>query len=100
MLSHAERALPDQTRELRTEMGKWLRDAREANGLSQRDLARILHLDYYTFISQLENGRGKIPSSRYTEWADALNLGRREFVEKVLFFTDPHTYNILFDDAK
>ena len=99
MLSHADRGPTKQISERRAEMGRWLRDAREANGLSQRDLATRLHLDYYTFISQLENGRGKIPTTRYAEWADALNVGRQEFVKKIIFFQEPTTYEILFDQA-
>lgn len=99
MLNNAEHSTSELTRDLRVDMGRWLREAREAEGLSQRDLARRLHLDYHTFISQLENGRGKIPSSRYAEWADALNVGRREFVEKIIFFTEPSTYAILFGEA-
>jgi transcriptional regulator with XRE-family HTH domain len=99
MLSQPERAAPDETRALRMEMGRWLRQLREDRGLSQRDLATTLGLDYYTFISQLENGRGKIPPARYAEWADALGVGRREFVARVLSFTEPHTYDILFGEA-
>lgn len=99
MLNNAEQPVSEQARDLRIEMGRWLREVREAEGLSQRDLARCLHLDYHTFISQLENGRGKIPSSRYAEWADALNVSRREFVEKIIFFTEPSTYAILFGET-
>lgn len=95
MLSQAERAAPE-ARALRLEMGKWLRQLREAKGLSQRDLAKLLDLDYYTFISQLENGRGRIPPSRYAEWANALGVDQKHFVEKILCFTEPHTYEILF----
>jgi transcriptional regulator with XRE-family HTH domain len=99
MLSHAEHAAPEQARELRLEMGKWLRQLREDRALSQRDLANLLNLDYYTFISQLENGRGKIPPSRYAEWADALGVDRKDFVGKILYFTEPSTYAILFGEV-
>jgi transcriptional regulator with XRE-family HTH domain len=99
MLSHPDRAAPQKTRELRLAMGRWLRDLREAKGLSQRELARQLNLDYYTFISQLENGRGKIPCSRYTEWAEALGVDPKVFVQNILCFTEPQTYEILFGKA-
>lgn len=82
--------------DLRREMGTWLKSLREAQGLSQRELANILSLDYYTFISQLENGRGKIPSSRYVEWAQALGQEPRAFVITLLSYYDPDTYDILF----
>ena len=50
-------------KEPRVELGVWLRSLREERGLSQRQLANQLSLDYYTFISQLETGRGKISLS-------------------------------------
>ena len=99
MLSQVDRTVPDELRTLRQEMGKWLRQLREARGFSQRDLATALSLEYYTFISQLENGRGRIPPARYGEWADALGIDRKQFVTQVLYFTEPHTYDILFGDA-
>lgn len=45
------------------------------------------------------NGVRDTVASRYAEWADALNVGRREFVKKMIFFTEPGTYAILFGDA-
>lgn len=85
-------------RDLRAELGGWLKSLREDLGLSQRELAAELSLDYYTFISQLETGRGKIPSSRYADWAKALGQEPRSFVKKLISHYDPSTYNILFGD--
>ena len=99
MLTKATRATPEETRELRTEMGLWLKSLREARGMSQRDLANALSLDYYTFISQLENGRGRIPPQRYVDWAEALGQEPRSFVRTLLSFYDPITYSILFEDS-
>jgi transcriptional regulator with XRE-family HTH domain len=81
----------------RADLGIWLKSLREACGLSQRQLATMLSLDYYTFISQLENGRGKIPSGRYLDWAQALNQDPRSFVKSLLSHYDSVTYGILFD---
>jgi transcriptional regulator with XRE-family HTH domain len=67
--------------------------------MSQRDLANALDLDYYTFISQLENGRGRIPPQRYVDWAEALGQEPRSFVKTLLSFYDPITYGILFEDS-
>jgi ribosome-binding protein aMBF1 (putative translation factor) len=99
MLTKATRATPEETKELRTEMGLWLKSLREARGMSQRDLANVLNLDYYTFISQLENGRGRIPPQRYVDWAEALGQEPRSFVKTLLSFYDPITYSILFEDS-
>jgi transcriptional regulator with XRE-family HTH domain len=83
----------------RADLGVWLKSLREAAGLSQRQLATLLSLDYYTFISQLENGRGKIPANRYLDWANALNQDPRSFVKTLLSHYDPVTYGILFDET-
>jgi transcriptional regulator with XRE-family HTH domain len=92
-----KRALPE-TAELRKEAGRWLKDRREARGLSQRQLAELVDVEYYTFISQLETGRGRIPPDKYRAWAQALGMDVREFVLALLPFYDPTTYGILFQD--
>ena len=98
MIESHHKSRPEESREHRLILGAWLRDLREARGLSQRELSEVLGLDYYTFISQLENGRGKIPSSRYRDWANALGQDPRMFVRKLLMHYDPVSYDILFAD--
>ena len=98
MIASHHKSRPEESREHRLILGAWLRDLREARGLSQRELSDVLGLDYYTFISQLENGRGKIPSSRYRDWANALGQDPRMFVRKLLMHYDPISYDILFAD--
>ncbi len=77
----------------------WLKELREARGLSQRELAARVGTEYYTFISQLETGRGRLPPDRYLVWADSLGVTPREFVQRLMRYYDPVTYGILFDDA-
>ena len=98
MLAEVHRITPEETREKRTTLGLWMKSIREEQGLSQRKLAEILSLDYYTFISQLENGRGKIPAHRYVEWAHALGQNPKEFVRTLLRYYEPMTYSVLFDE--
>ena len=87
-------------KDARTELGSWLRTLREAKSLSQRQLANILELDYYTFISQLETGRGKIPSARYRDWAEALEQDPKAFMTILLSYYEPEAYEMLFGDAQ
>ncbi len=87
-----------ETQELRIAAGMWLKGLREAAGLSQKSLSHLLNLEYYTFISQLENGRGRIPPSRYRDWAAALGVDEKMFVKKLLSFYDPVSYEILFGE--
>jgi transcriptional regulator with XRE-family HTH domain len=51
--------------ELRRAGGEWLRKLRERRGLSQRDLAKLVGVEYYTFISQIEMGRGRVRADHY-----------------------------------
>lgn len=100
MLADVQKASPEEAKEQRAALGVWLKELREAQKLSQRELADKLSLDYYTFISQLENGRGRIPVHRYAEWAEALGKDQRTFVRKLLSYYEPTTYKILFDQAE
>lgn len=100
MLSRMGQAQPSETSELRQAAGAWLKEIREAKGISQRELAKILNLDYYTFISQLENGRGRVPHNRYRDWARALGLEDKVFAKRLLMYYDPVTYEILFAEGE
>ena len=96
MYGSSQRRRDPDVQELRREGGAWLRELRENCGLSQRELARLVNAEYYTFISQLETGRGRVPPDRYRVWARALHVKPSEFVKKILSYYDPVTYDILF----
>lgn len=98
MYSNPQRLSSKVTKELRNQAGQWLRELREKKGLSQRDLATKIGAEYYTFISQLETGRGRIPPDRYLVWAKALDVDLQEFVRKLMSYYDPVTYGILFGE--
>lgn len=98
MYGNPQRRSASEVQDLRREGGRWLRELREAAGLSQRQLAAKVGADYYTFISQLETGRGRIPPDRYVDWAQALGVVERTFVREILRYYDPVTHAILFDD--
>lgn len=100
MLARHGQGQGSETVELRQAAGTWLKEMREARGISQREMARLLNLEYYTFISQLENGRGRIPSNRYRDFAAALGMDEKVFVKTLLMFYDPVSYEILFDGAR
>lgn len=100
MYSNPQRRSDVQVQELRREAGRWLRELREKAGLSQRELAERIGAEYYTFISQLETGRGRLPADRYRACAEALNIDPRDFVRNLLRYYDPVTFDILFDGDK
>lgn len=97
MYSHPQHRASYDVKQLRQDAGRWLKQLRESKGLSQRDLARLVGLNFYTFISQLESGRGRIPPDRYRVWAEALNVDPQQFVRELLRFYDPITYHYLFE---
>jgi transcriptional regulator with XRE-family HTH domain len=93
---HQQRLGSEEVQELRREGGRFLKELREK--LSQRQLAVQVGADYYTFISQLETGRGRVPPDRYRIWAEALGVDVRDFVKNLMRFYDPQTFEILFGD--
>lgn len=97
MYSHPQQGSGSDTVKLRQEAGRWLKSLREAAGLSQRDLARAIGVDYYTFISQIEAGRGRIPPDRYEAFAEALGINVSDFVKRLMSYYDPVTYHLLFE---
>ena len=85
---------------LRREAGIWLRERRIDARLTQRDLAKLLSMEYYTFISQIESGRGRVPPEKYRDYADALRVDRRDFATMMLKFYDHWTYDLIFGGPK
>ena len=86
--------------DLRRKGGRWLRERREAARLSQRQLAERVGVEYYTFVSQLESGHGRIAPARYRDWAAALGLEPDAFVTELLQYYDPITHDILFQSRR
>jgi transcriptional regulator with XRE-family HTH domain len=96
MYTNQQKRTDKLTQELRQQAGAWLRKLREAAGLSQRELAAAVGAEYYTFISQLETGRGRVPPDKYRLWAKALGVSDYDFVKELMQYYDPVTYRILF----
>lgn len=84
-------------KELRKAAGAWLQATRKKAGLSQIELAARLGLKYYTFISQVENGYGRVPSESMEPWARAINVVPAEFARHLLSFYDPELHRLLFE---
>lgn len=99
MYAHQTKLGTEEVQELRREGGRYVRALREAAGLSQRQLAAKIEVEFYTFVSQIETGRGRIPPDSYRIWADALGIDVKEFVRNLMRFYDPITHGILFAEA-
>ncbi len=85
---------------MRKQAGGWLKELRAAAGLSQIDLAARLGLKYYTFVSQVENGFGRVPTESMANWADALGVEPSAFARHLLSFYEPEMYRLLFGSQK
>src|SRR3954469_21518113 len=99
MSSQAQRHSSD-TKLLRVAAGRWLKSLREARSLTQREMADLVGLRYYTFISQIEGGHGRIPPDQYQGWADALGIDHKTFASEIMRYYDPVYYQMLFGPGK
>jgi transcriptional regulator with XRE-family HTH domain len=93
---HFAKAQPE-AKVLRKQAGVWLKELRTLAGLSQIELAERLGLKYYTFISQVENGFGRVPTDSMEAWARALGSPPAEFARRLLAYYDPELHRLLFE---
>ena len=89
-----------QAKQLRKQAGAWLKELRGRAGLSQIQLADVLGFKYYTFISQVENGFGRVPVESMEAWARALGVEPSGFARELLSYYDPELYRLLFEVKK
>ena len=94
-----KKAAPD-PKQMRKNAGAWLKELRGRAGLSQIALAEKLDLKYYTFISQVENGFGRVPTETMEAWGRALGKEPAAFARKLLSFYDPELHRLLFEVKK
>lgn len=96
------RSAPDaakaaQTKLLRQEAGRFLKTARERAGLTQAQLSEMVGLRYYTFVSQVESGVGRLPIETQAAWAQALGLDATGFARTLLAYYEPELHRLLFE---
>jgi transcriptional regulator with XRE-family HTH domain len=90
----------DEAKRLRKQAGIWLKELRGRAGLSQIQLADRLGYKYYTFIAQVENGYGRVPTDGMEAWALALGVKPAAFARQLLSHYDPELYRLLFEVEK
>lgn len=88
---------PDRRRKHKDGLGKIIKTQREKMGITQKDLAASLGLNYYTQISQMENGYMAIPPVLWVEIAITLNMDEpQKWVLTCLIEYQPDVYEALF----
>jgi transcriptional regulator with XRE-family HTH domain len=81
---------------LRKQAGLYVKQLREAAGLTQQQTAKQLGLDYYTLISQVERGITRVPPDKIRAWAHTLGADPKKFAARLLSYYDPYMWEILF----
>lgn len=81
---------------MRKRFGAILKEQRETAGKTQRDVAELLSYDYYTMVSQIERGLGRIPPEDLVVWAAAYRQPLKDFAKSYLYWTDPYVYSALY----
>jgi len=93
------RAAPE-AKQQRKLAGDWLKSLRKDAGLSQVELATRLGFKYYTFVAQVENGFGRVPTDAMEAWARAVGVEPSIFARRLLAFYEPELHRLLFGDDK
>jgi hypothetical protein len=76
------------------------RPATDAAKAAQTKLLRErVGLRYYTFVSQVESGLGRLPIETQGAWAVALGHDPKEFARTLLRYYEPELYRLLFDES-
>lgn len=83
---------------LRAALGDYIRERRGASGLTQRDLANAAGYTHVSAISNIEAGRASIPPERYLAFAAALGVRPAAFFKKILQYTNPWGFAMLYSD--
>ena len=84
------------SKRLRPKAGAYLKSLRQSAEMTQLDVAKALNVKYYTFVSQLETGHGRVPPHHYVPLAKAFGIDRAIFTKEMLRYYDPFTYAGLF----
>lgn len=82
----------------RGNLGLRLKEARTAEGYTQKALADALGIEYYTMVSQMELGYISIPATLWGPIADVLKMNKSEWVLLCLSEYQPEVYRALFDN--
>jgi transcriptional regulator with XRE-family HTH domain len=88
---------PEESKLRRREAGAWLKELRQRAGMSQMQLADRLGYKYYTFIAQVENGHGRVPTGGMEGWSLALGEEPSSFARRLLSYYDPELHRLLFE---
>jgi transcriptional regulator with XRE-family HTH domain len=88
---------PSSLKRHRKQAGTWLKGLREQAGLTQLELADRLGFKYYSFVSQVENGFGRLPNEKMEAWARTVGVDPSHFAKKLISFYEPELHRLLYE---
>ncbi|WFE89789.1 helix-turn-helix transcriptional regulator [Roseibium porphyridii] len=86
----------EEAKQNRRAAGAYIKELRLKRGLTQKELSKLLGLEYYTMISGVENGSNRIPPEALADWAKALRVKPRDFAKRLLSHYEPRYFEALF----
>src|SRR5262249_25373936 len=89
-----------EAKERRKLAGTWLKELRRRAGLSQIELADRLGFKYYTVVSQIENGFGRVTTESIEAWARNVGADPAKFARELLSYYEPEMHRLLFEVKK
>jgi transcriptional regulator with XRE-family HTH domain len=95
MAFNAYDASSREARLLRADAGDYIKKLRINAEMTQREFADKLNLEYYTFVSQLECGQGRLPPKLWVKAALALGQDPKVFALKMLSYYDPYAHQAI-----
>ena len=81
-------------KEGRLKAGRYLKQMREISGKTQREIAIAVGFQYYTFVSQIEGGHGKLPYDTWATYARVLNVTPASFANKLVECYTPEVFRM------
>ncbi|MEE2953064.1 MAG: helix-turn-helix transcriptional regulator [Pseudomonadota bacterium] len=87
----------EDAKSLRREAGTLVKTLREAANLTQADLAEAMDYKFYTRVSQIERGAGRVPPEEFVAFAEALGVEPKSFVQELLRCYDPVIHYFAFE---
>lgn len=70
------------TTERRLRLGKIINEQRTVQGLTQSQFAKLVGQEYFTMISQVEQGRIRVPPHDTEKWARILGVDIQAFAQE------------------
>lgn len=77
-------------------VGIRVQEARTQKGMTQKELAELLELQYCSMISQIELGYISLPASLWIPVSEALSLSRCDWVLDCLSEIQPQIFSSIF----